>query len=270
MVWSNVTNTYSPGPLNNLNLPAYSTPGTLGLQACWKGNFYGDSDASKMPTPGGETNTVNFTPDAKGMNLWIPIDDSTFQQYSWVSDQPDTWFEVSRWEGKNVHAGVGCYSWGPGNTTYTMMSNKANDTEVWWKDTDNITSTAEHPTQSWQNATDSLIEDTYPASSFGYTTYFIAQMEDRSIKGFNISYGAENTTIVSEDTFVVSDPVKPVLGLGGTHLTVTGYAELDDQGEKVWDRLYIFYQTEGNDITAFTREIEGVEWSIAPLEIPDE
>jgi len=222
-----------------------------------------------MPTSNGEINTVNFTADA-AMNIWIPIDDSTFQQYAWFNTQPDIWGEVELWQGKNVHAGVGCYSWGPGTTSYTMMSNKANDTEFWWKDTANTTSTADHPVQSWENATQSLIEDTYPSTSLGYTTYFYAQMADRSIKGFNISYNSENTTIVSEDTFVVSNPAQAVKGLGGTHLTVTAYEEKEGD-ETLWGSLYVFYQTEGSDITAFTRPIKGQgEWSSAPLAIPDE
>lgn len=273
MSFSNVSNIWQPGPLSDLNVTAYSSPGTVGMQACWNGNFYGDNDASKMPTPDDEVNTVNFT-GAAAMNIWIPIDDSTFKQYAWFNDKAEKWGEVDhQWQGKKVHAGVGCYSWGEGTTYYTMMSNKANDTEFWWKDTANITGTADHPVQSWQNATEILIEDTYPSTSLGYTTYFYAQMADRSIKGFNVLYMAENTTIVPEDTFVVSNPAGAVKGLGGTHLSVTAYAEKDPTDENVtlWDSLYVFYQTEGNDITAFTRPIKGQgEWSSAPLVIPDE
>ena len=97
-------------------------------------------------------------------------------------------------------------------------------------------------------------------------------MADRSIKGFNISYMAENTTI-EDDSFAITNPAGPVLGLGGTHLTCTAYAQqqtVNNQTTNLWDSLYVFYQTEGDDITAFTRPIAGGEWSQGSLKIPDE
>lgn len=92
-------------------------------------------------------------------------------------------------------------------------------------------------------------------------------MKDKTVKGFNITYAAENTTVV--DSFAVTDPAGPVPGLGGTHLTVTAYEEKDGDTVK-WGSLYVFYQTEGDDITAFTRPIKGGQWTKASLNIPDE
>ncbi|KAF2008911.1 hypothetical protein BU24DRAFT_359236, partial [Aaosphaeria arxii CBS 175.79] len=264
---TNVSNIWQPGPLSKLNLTVYDSPGNVGLQACWKGNFYGDSDYSKMPTPSGEKNKIPFE-DIQGMNIWFATDDSTFQQYAWYAGFED-WGALDKWQGKNTHAGVGCYSWGEGTTTYTMMVNKANDTEIWWKDTANATSTQAHPIMSWQNSTKGLIPDVYPTSSLGYTTYFYAQMADKSISGFNVTYQAENTTIVSGDTFTITNPAGPEYALGGTHLTATAYTEMD--GDKpVWDSLYVFYQTDGDDISAFTRGIAGGEWQKGQLNIPFE
>lgn len=265
VTYTNTTNIWQQGPLNKLNLTIYDTPGNVGLQACWKGNFYGDSDFTKMPTADGKTNTIPFS-DRRAMNIWIPVDDSTFQQYAWFNEAPDEWGMLDRWQGKNVHAGVGCYSWGEGTTSYTMMINKANDTEIWWKDTDaNITSTEQHPVQSWQNATKGVIPDVHPATSLGYTTFLIAQMADRSVRGFNVTMAAENTTIVAEDTFTISNPAGPVKGLPGTHLTNTAYKFPEGA-----DSLYVFYQTVGDDITAFTRPMLDGEWSMGQLVIPDE
>jgi hypothetical protein len=149
-----------------------------------------------------------------------------------------------------------------------MMVNKDNYTEFWWKDTNKtLTSEDTHPINSWQNSTMGAIGPVYPSSSLGFTTYFYAQMADRTIKGFNVSYQAENTTIVPQDTFTLTDPAGPVKGLGGTHLTVTAYAEMEDK-KVLWDSLYVFYQTEGDDIAAFTRPIAGGEWSRGNLVIP--
>ena len=94
-------------------------------------------------------------------------------------------------------------------------------------------------------------------------------MADRTIKGFNVTYEAENTTVVDDNTFTITDPAGPVLGLGGTHLTNTAYAEMNGK-TVLWDSLYVFYQTEGDDITAFTRPIHGGEWTKGSIKIPYE
>lgn len=205
------------------------------------------------------------------MNIWFPVDASTFEQYAWYSGQEnDTWVPIQRWQGFNAHAGVGCYSWGQGNTTYSMFSNEANAVEVWWKDTNTTAeSTSTHPINSWQNATNAAIPNVYPITSLGYTTYFYAQMQDRTIRGFNVSFAAENTSFVEDESFAITDPAGPVEALGGTHMTLTAFAEKD--GEKtLWDSLYVFFQTEGDDITAFTRGLSGGEWTRGALEIPDD
>lgn len=271
MTFNNDTSIWQPGPLSGLNLEVFDSP-SVGLQACWKGNFYGDSDYSKFPTASGQANEIPFD-ERVGMNLWYASDESTFEQYAWYNGQ-DMWVKLNPWQGKNGHAGVGCYSWGTGTTTYAMMVNKNNDTEIWWKDT-NTTTTSEdsHPINSWVNSTDAAIRGVYPSTSLGYTTYFYAQMADRSVQGFNITYSAENTTIEQDDTFTITDPGGPVPGLGGTHLTCTAFAETQMDGnvtKTLWDSLYVFYQTEGDDITAFTRPIAGGEWTKGSLKIPDE
>lgn len=219
-----------------------------------------------MPTANDETNTVPFDGQA-AMNIWVPIDESTFQQYAWFNGVSDDWGKLDPWLGKNTHAGVGCYSWGVGTVSYAMMVNRKNDTEIWWKDENKTArSTAEHPIQSWRNSTRGLIPNVYPSTSLGFTTFFYEQMADRSFRGYNISYDAEKTYIADND-FAVTDPAGPVLGLGGTHLTVTGY-EKRNGNETVWNSLYVFYQTEGDDITAFTRPLGGGEWTNAKLKIP--
>jgi hypothetical protein len=263
---SNNSDIWQPGPLSDLKLKAMDSP-TSGLQACWKGNYYGDSDFTQFPTLNGLPNTQPFD-ERLGMNIWYAVDETTFEQYAWYNGQT-SWVPIQRWQGFNAHAGVGCYSWGEGTTTYAMMANRANNVEFWWKDTNTTTnSTERHPINSWQNATSASIRSVHPITSLGFTTYFYAQMADRSFKGYNVSYAAENTTFVEDKTFTITSPAGPAYGLGGTHLTVTSYQE--KQGNQtLWDSLYVFYQTEGDDITAFTRNIAGGEWSSGKLTIPD-
>lgn len=267
--YSNTTSLWQDGSLNKLNITAHNHTGKAVVQACWQGDFYGNDDVEAMPTATGQNNTVPYE-NRKSMNIWIPVDDSTYHQYAWFNGISEDWALVEEWQGKNAHAGVGCYSWGTGTTTYTMMVNKDKNMETWWKDTaDNRTPTAEHPVYAWQNSTKAMIQGVYPSTSLGYTTYLYAQMADRSIKGHNVSYQAENTTIVNEDTFAITDPAGPVRGLGGTHLTATAYEEKEGDKKK-WDSLYVFFQTEGDDITAAMRRMDGGEWSSAKLNIPDE
>lgn len=264
---TNETQIWEAGPLNDLNLKAFDAP-TSGLQACWKGNYYGDSDYSKFPTASGATNQQPFD-ERLGMNLWFATDNSTFQQYSWYNGQ-DVWAPVQEWHGFNGHAGVGCYSWGEGTSTYAMLVNQQDNVEFWWRDTNTTRATTQaHPINTWTNASSATIRHVYPATSLGFTTYFYAQMADRSIKGYNITFAAENTTFVENETFTITDPAGPVEGLGGTHMSVTAFAERGANRNILWDSLYVFYQAEGDDITAFTRPLAGGEWTKGKLAIPE-
>lgn len=76
--------------------------------------------------------------------------------------------------------------------------------------------------------------------------------------GYNISWAAENTTILTSNGFVLEDP-----GVPGTHMSVT--ASPDRSGG---NNLYVFYQTNGSDITEFTRDFLGGQWTQLALPIP--
>ena len=264
--WTNETNKWDDGLISGMNLAVYKAP-SVGMQACWKGNFYGGkSDDS-------DTNNFGDGIDKSvGMNLWYPSDDSTFQQYVWYKGS-NKWERSNPWQGKNVYAGVGCYSWEDRSTTsYTMMVNKENMTEIWWKDTDTgLKSKDDHPINSWTNSTAGGIAGVHPFTSMGYTNYLYMQMADRSVKGFNIEYKAQDTHTLDET--IISDPGAPVLGLAGTHLTCTSYAlteTVKNVTTEKWNSLYVFYQTKGDDITAFTRKFEGGPWSQGKLVIPQD
>ena len=79
--------------------------------------------------------------------------------------------------------------------------------------------------------------------------------------GYNISWAAENTTLPAGQHFTV-DGNRP--GLPGTHLSVT--AEPSSSGG---NNLYVFYQTGGNDVTEFTRDIVSGQWTELQLPIPN-
>src|SRR5690242_4057696 len=259
------------GPLSSQNLQVYSDSPSTGLQACWKGNFYGDEDYKKFPTVNGDVNEIPFD-NRLGMNIWYALDNSTFQQYARFAGSPD-WKFIQKWQGFNTQAGVGCYSWGTGTTQYAMMVSKSEDVEFYWKDNDTNSSTRvqdeDHPYNVFVNASLAAIPNVWPSTSLGYTTFFYAQSADRSIRGYDMHYNAENTSYPMAENFTISTPAAPVFALGGTHMTVSAVSEKDDAGKVLYDNLYVFFQESGSDITAATRRVAGGEWTIAPLEIPD-
>ncbi|KAF2402645.1 hypothetical protein EJ06DRAFT_528740 [Trichodelitschia bisporula] len=260
---SNATNFWQDGYVNQLKLKAFDDD-SVGLQACWYGNFYGDSDYSKFPTVNGDKNTLAYSSQF-GMHLWFPSDATTMEQYGYYEGQK-TWISQRKWPGINGHAGVGCYSWGPGTVSYAMMVNLQNTIEFWWKDTNSsLPSTESHPIQSWQNATGAAINNVWPSTSLGYTTFFYAQSDDGFVRGYNISYEAESTTIVQDNTTIVGDASGPVAAIGGSHLTVSAIPNQKGAGANLW----VFYQVNGDDITVFQRGLTEGQWGRGPMPIPD-
>ena len=98
----------------------------------------------------------------------------------------------------------------------------------------------------------------YPSSSLGYTNYFYAQKADGlCINGYNITWAAENTTI-NEPFTVEGDP-----GLPGTHTSVTALPNTSGGND-----ILVFYQTDGGDITEYTRDLVAGQWSSVSIAIP--
>jgi hypothetical protein len=147
---SNKTNVWVDGPINDLNIKAYDAD-RVGMQACWYGSDYGDTDYTHTPLPDEDKNTTTTSREEYGMHMWYASDATTFQQLGWR--EGDTgWAHQQEWRNKNGHAGVGCYSWGPGTVTYVMFVNLDNSVEFYWKDTNtNTTSTSNHPINTWTN-----------------------------------------------------------------------------------------------------------------------
>jgi hypothetical protein len=153
-----------------------------------------------------------------------------------------------------------------------------NTLEIWWKDSNSSNETPNHPTNLWVNskfgrntafplsqfdlshpqlthppstATVS-IPGVHPSSSLGYTNYLALQYGDETIRGYNISWGAENTTIApAKDGGPGNDEwtIPNAVGLPGTHLSITALA--DQSGGA---HLAIFFQENGTDIVQYARD----------------
>lgn len=248
---------WTDGPINNLDLKVWDAD-QVGMQACWYGNDYGDSDYVHSPIPG--TDQVNASANSDvGMHMWYASDNNTFQQYGWRQDANNTWQFQNTFENMNGHAGVGCFSWGPGTVTYVMMVNEENTVEFWWRDTNtNLTNSTTHPINVWVQAP-ITIEDVYPTTSLGYTNSFYAQSAaDLYFYGHNVTWAAENTTIATPFKVASSQPALP-----GSHLSVT---ELP--GPSGGNDLVVFFQMNGTDLSEYTRDVVAGAWANVPITIP--
>jgi len=144
-----------------------------------------------------------------------------------------------------------------------MMVNLHNSIEIWWKDTNSsLPSVDNHPINSWTNSS-AAIPHVHPSTSLGYTTFFYAQLDTDYVNGYNISFNAENTTIMAGDNLEVSNTSGFVKGIPGTHMTVSAVPNKSGGAS-----LYVFYQTEGDDITLFTRDLKAGTWTSGTLPIP--
>ena len=133
---------------------------------------------------------------------------------------------------------------------------------IWWKDSNNSNpSTPNHPINQWTKSP-VTIPDVHPSTSMAYTNYLAYQGSDGFIRGANISWAAENTSIYATrngtglDTWIIPDA-----GVLGTHLSIT--ALTDGSGEAY---LSVWFQENGNDISQFSRDRTGGAWSC--IEMP--
>ncbi|TLD19365.1 hypothetical protein E2P81_ATG06982 [Venturia nashicola] len=200
-----------------------------------------------------------------GMHLWYASDNTTFTPYGF-REGDGGWANQKTWAGFNGHSGVGCYSWGGGTTTYATMVNLHNSVEV-----RNFAGDSNAEAEMMQKhhltnfpASRAAIPDVHPSTSLGYTDFFYVQKSDHHIQGFNMTWAAENTTIVTRDTFTVGDTSGSVVGLPGTRMTVSAVPTKSGGGA-----MYNFYQIEGTDITLFTRGLAGGQQTRGLLPIPD-
>lgn len=97
----------------------------------------------------------------------------------------------------------------------------------------------------------------------GYTDFLFAQKPDLSIGGWNISYSAENTSILTDQDFTI-DVGADSNGLPGTHLTNTAIPDGSGGAE-----LQAFYQTNGTNIQQVVRDLAKAQWYELDVPIPD-
>ncbi|KAI4114233.1 MAG: hypothetical protein LQ338_008028, partial [Usnochroma carphineum] len=249
IVNSNKTNVWRSGPINDLNLQAMDSA-NVGLQACWYGSFYSDAAYNHSPVPGQSNNTVSSSDQTVGIHLWYAKGPTSFQSVGWTYGDT-AWQLQQTFDGYNGHAGVGCYSWGPGSDTYVFFMDSDNELNILWKDLNTtLKNTTRHPINQWTKTNVTI--PTYANSSVGYTNCLYIQSPDLSIAGFNITWAAENTSINADENFTISGDE----GLPGTHLSVTTLPDTSGGNS-----LLAFYQTEGTDVSEFVRDLDAGQWT---------
>lgn len=169
----------------------------------------------------------------------------------------------------NGHAGVGCQSWLSNTTSYVFMVDTSNSLNIYWKDINtNITSTDDHPINTYTRAAGINLTNVHPSTSIGYTDFMIYQTLDGSIHGVNISWAAEDTAIApakqstsgaaeSVDGNVDGWALQPQdAGIGGTHMAITGSTPASGGRQEL-----LFYQAKGDDLRLGKRDAAGGDFS---------
>ena len=85
-------------------------------------------------------------------------------------------------------------------------------------------------------------------------------MDDNMVQGYNISWGSENTTFIGDPFQVQGDE-----GLSGTHMSVTS---LPNTGGG--NNILVFYQTNGSDVSEYTRDWIAGQWTSVNIPISDD
>jgi hypothetical protein len=237
----------------------------VGMGACWYGKFYNDTDYINFKPTIATADPYNV-----GMRIWFASNATTFQQYGW-REGDTAWNYQQSWNGKNGHAGIGCYSWDTavGSTTYVMMLNHTNVLEIWWKDTDATQkSTPRHPINKWTNAPVHLPFPIDPTSSLSYTQVLYAQSPiTHQFHTYNITFGAEATFLGPSATADVSLPPPlrgQIPGIPGGRMTSSEI--IDKEGNQ---EILVFYQMAGNDLVGFSRDVSSSNWAIIDINVQD-
>ena len=126
---------WTDGPLNAKNLKTWNS-NTIGLQACYWGNYYGDWSYGD--------NVVSA-----GIHLWFASDSTTFQQYDWTNGTQD-WVFNQQWPSLSGNGGVGCQTWDSGMTEYVWFVDTQGSIAMSWRDNNRTANaTTDHPIGSW-------------------------------------------------------------------------------------------------------------------------
>ena len=193
-----MSNIWIPGPINNLNLEAMDDH-NVGLEACWYGSFYSDAAYKHSPVPGQGPATGNSSDQTVGIHLWYAVNSTAFNAVGWTYGDT-VWSEQQTFDGYNGHAGVGCYSWGPGSNTYVFFINLQDEVNILWKDLNTTTAdNSTHPINTWTKSESIL----YP-------------LNNTSSQDQQATYRSPSSRTAQWATQITSTPKTPIFLSGAT------------------------------------------------------
>ncbi|KAJ9652755.1 hypothetical protein H2198_008027 [Neophaeococcomyces mojaviensis] len=136
---------------------------------------------------------------------------------------------------------------------------------MYWKDNNRSgPATPNHPISTW-TPVNIKVTGLQKDSSLGYTDYMIYQAQDTTIRGANVTWGAENTTVAQGnqnglDTWILQAGSQDIHAIRGTHLSITAIATAS-KGRA----MLAFFQQKGNDVRMYSRDVlnTGGLWSAA-------
>ena len=148
------------------------------------------------------------------------------------------------------------------------------------RDTSGVPSTPSHPINEWtkcksksvsssprqpqanRSLASVVLPDVDPIAGLSYHAILYARSaENGTIRGWNISFAAENTTTVPSNLSTFDGAP------GVTNTSLTAWSIPPYAGAK--DEVLVFYQTQGDDITMYSGTVSTGEWNNTSLPIPD-
>ena len=150
------------------------------------------------------------------------------------------------------------------------MADLDNTLSIFWKDSNSSNETPSHPINTWVNTSIS-IPNLHPSTSISYTNYITLQAADNTIRGYNVSWGAENTSLAPApggaagyDEYIVHTlNGSDVYALSGTQLTCTALATLEGGAD-----LAVYFQSSGDDMMLWTTNVAMRLGPWTPLSLP--
>jgi len=172
------------------------------------------------------------------IRLFYASNSTAVEEYLWRAEE-DEWVWQQTWEGYSGAAGVGCFG-GTGAYRYLGLVNSENNLEIWYQASEDVGT-------NWQKAQHE-IRNVHLASSVSLNLNY-SFFQDATTNRIRVAAMDWDDFYTSNDSSGLSPPAS-LAGLAGTRMSAM----------QVGDYTWVFYQTEGQDITWLERAPEAERW----------
>ncbi|KAF7198415.1 hypothetical protein HII31_00154 [Pseudocercospora fuligena] len=260
---SNNTQGWALDPLSELQISPLDDD-RVGMTACW----YGSETVGSASTQGLST-TLNSSDLA--IRLMYAENETSFQEIVYHGDTQQ-WVKQQTLSNLNGHASPACNNREPGSVDYMMFLDLNNAVNIYWKDSNtSLLSSLSHSTNSWTNSSVS-IPGIQGKSVLGYLDYLYAESSfDNLIRGYNITFAAENTT--AETPYVLTLHAVPGSMPGNDTgfepaVSGSGFAVAPHDNSAGYTHTLAFYQTNSSDIIYYESGLDNGDFTVVNVTIP--